>query len=179
MPASDEQRKRRRFLPFGESTPMSKIADRRPQPAVVGGLVYVTVRTLLEGFVAKRPVLPDIVTSSAEIGFGIAIAFAAVHQIWLAVALAPLLLLVERLYSRVAGLRATKWRQRSRPSRTSSTSATRPRMAIHCGSHATSRSLRRALAFRRARYGASGGRAACTTSARWPSTPRFSVSPGS
>jgi RNA polymerase sigma-70 factor, ECF subfamily len=27
----DEQRKRRRFLPFGESTPMSKIADRRPQ----------------------------------------------------------------------------------------------------------------------------------------------------
>jgi RNA polymerase sigma-70 factor (ECF subfamily) len=27
----DEQRKRRRFLPFGESTPMSKIEDRRPQ----------------------------------------------------------------------------------------------------------------------------------------------------
>jgi RNA polymerase sigma-70 factor, ECF subfamily len=28
---TDEQRKRRRFLPFGESTPMSKIEDRRPQ----------------------------------------------------------------------------------------------------------------------------------------------------
>lgn len=27
----DEQRKRRRFLPFGESTPMSKIEERRPQ----------------------------------------------------------------------------------------------------------------------------------------------------
>lgn len=27
----DEQRKRRRFLPFGELTPMSKIEDRRPQ----------------------------------------------------------------------------------------------------------------------------------------------------
>src|SRR5688500_18057007 len=27
----DEQRKRRRFLPFLESTPMSKIEDRRPQ----------------------------------------------------------------------------------------------------------------------------------------------------
>ncbi len=27
----DEQRKRRRFLPFGESVPMSKIEDRRPQ----------------------------------------------------------------------------------------------------------------------------------------------------
>src|SRR6185503_5461388 len=27
----DEQRKRRRFLPFGESIPMSKIEDRRPQ----------------------------------------------------------------------------------------------------------------------------------------------------
>ena len=28
---TDEQRKRRRFLPFGESTPMNKIEDRRPQ----------------------------------------------------------------------------------------------------------------------------------------------------
>jgi RNA polymerase sigma-70 factor (ECF subfamily) len=27
----DEQRKRRRFLPFGDSIPMSKIEDRRPQ----------------------------------------------------------------------------------------------------------------------------------------------------
>ncbi len=27
----DEQRKRRRFLPFGESVPMSRIEDRRPQ----------------------------------------------------------------------------------------------------------------------------------------------------
>ena len=27
----DEQRKRRRFLPFGESVPMSKIEDRKPQ----------------------------------------------------------------------------------------------------------------------------------------------------
>lgn len=28
---TDEQRKRRRFLPFGESIPMSKIEERRPQ----------------------------------------------------------------------------------------------------------------------------------------------------
>jgi RNA polymerase sigma-70 factor (ECF subfamily) len=28
---TDEQRKRRRFLPFGESTPVSRIEDRRPQ----------------------------------------------------------------------------------------------------------------------------------------------------
>ena len=28
---TDEQRKRRRFLPFGESTPMSRIEERRPQ----------------------------------------------------------------------------------------------------------------------------------------------------
>ncbi len=28
---TDEQRKRRRFLPFGESTPMSRIGERRPQ----------------------------------------------------------------------------------------------------------------------------------------------------
>jgi len=28
---TDEQRKRRRFLPFGQATPMSKIEERRPQ----------------------------------------------------------------------------------------------------------------------------------------------------
>jgi RNA polymerase sigma-70 factor (ECF subfamily) len=28
---TDEQRKRRRFLPFGESTPMNRIEERRPQ----------------------------------------------------------------------------------------------------------------------------------------------------
>jgi HD-GYP domain-containing protein (c-di-GMP phosphodiesterase class II) len=74
-------------------------------PAVLAGLVYVTVRTLLEGLAARRPVLPNLVTSSAEIGLGIAFAFAAVREIWLAITLAPVLLLVERLYARVVGLR--------------------------------------------------------------------------
>jgi HD-GYP domain-containing protein (c-di-GMP phosphodiesterase class II) len=74
-------------------------------PVALAGLVYVTVRTLLEGLVDKRVVLPDLVSAAAAIGLGIVLAFAALHEIWVAIALAPLLLLVERLYARVVGLR--------------------------------------------------------------------------
>jgi len=74
-------------------------------PAVLAGLVYVAARTLLEGLAARQPVLPDLITSAAEIGFGVALAYAALRQIWLAIALAPVLLLVERLYARVVDLR--------------------------------------------------------------------------
>jgi HD-GYP domain-containing protein (c-di-GMP phosphodiesterase class II) len=74
-------------------------------PVVLGGLVYVTARTLFEGAVAGRAALPDLVTSAAEIGFGVVLAFAALRQVWLVVALAPVLVLVERLHARVIGLR--------------------------------------------------------------------------
>jgi len=74
-------------------------------PAAIAGLVYVTARTLLEGVVARRPVLPDLITSSAEIGLGVVLAFAALRQIWLATGLVPVLLLVERLHRRVVSLR--------------------------------------------------------------------------
>jgi hypothetical protein len=65
----------------------------------------VTARTLLEGFVARRPSLPDLVTSSAAIGLGVALAFAVLREVWLAITLVPVLLLVERLYARVVALR--------------------------------------------------------------------------
>jgi HD-GYP domain-containing protein (c-di-GMP phosphodiesterase class II) len=73
--------------------------------AAVAGLVYLTSRVLLEGLVARRAGLPDPITSTAEIGLGIVLAFAVLRQVWLAIALVPLLLLVERLYGRVVTLR--------------------------------------------------------------------------
>jgi HD-GYP domain-containing protein (c-di-GMP phosphodiesterase class II) len=74
-------------------------------PVAVAGIVYVTARTLLEGLATSRTTLPDLVTSSSEIGLGLVLAFAALQELWLAVALVPLLLLVERLYGRVVALR--------------------------------------------------------------------------
>src|SRR5687767_33495 len=74
-------------------------------PAALAGLVYVTIRTLLEGLITRRAALPDLVTSASAVGLGITLAFAAVHEIWLAIALAPMLFLVEQLYGRVVALR--------------------------------------------------------------------------
>jgi hypothetical protein len=74
-------------------------------PAALAGLVYVTVRTLLEGLATQRPALPDPLTAAAGVGLGIVLAFAALRELWLAIALIPLLLLVERLYARVVALR--------------------------------------------------------------------------
>src|SRR5207249_3614472 len=65
----------------------------------------VTLRTLLEGVVTRRVALPDLITASAAVGLGVVLAYAAIGQIWLAVVLVPLLLLVERLYARVVALR--------------------------------------------------------------------------
>jgi HD-GYP domain-containing protein (c-di-GMP phosphodiesterase class II) len=74
-------------------------------PAALAGLVYITARTLLEGLATQRPALPDVLTAAAGVGLGIVLAFAALHELWLGIALLPLLLLVERLYGRVVGLR--------------------------------------------------------------------------
>jgi HD-GYP domain-containing protein (c-di-GMP phosphodiesterase class II) len=74
-------------------------------PAAVAGVVYVTARTLLEGMVTQRPALPDLLTAASGVGLGIVLGFAALRELWLAIALVPLLLLVERLYARVVALR--------------------------------------------------------------------------
>jgi HD-GYP domain-containing protein (c-di-GMP phosphodiesterase class II) len=74
-------------------------------PAAVAGLVYITVRTLLEGLATQRPALPDLLSAASGVGLGIVLAFAALRELWLAITLLPLLLLVERLYARVVGLR--------------------------------------------------------------------------
>jgi len=74
-------------------------------PVALAGLVYVTARTLLEGLASRRLALPDVISAAAAIGLGIVLAFAAIHEIWVAIALAPLVLLVERAYARIVGLR--------------------------------------------------------------------------
>ncbi len=74
-------------------------------PAALAGLVYVTVRTLLEGLATQRPALPDLLTAASGVGLGIVLAFAALRELWLAIALVPLFVLVERLYARVVALR--------------------------------------------------------------------------
>jgi len=74
-------------------------------PVALAGLVYVTARTLLEGLANRRLALPDVISAAAAIGLGIVLAYAAIHEIWVAIALAPLLLLVERAYARIVGLR--------------------------------------------------------------------------
>lgn len=74
-------------------------------PAAVAGLVYVAARALLEGLATQRPALPDLLTAASSVGLGIVLAFAALRELWLAIALVPLLLLVERLYARVVALR--------------------------------------------------------------------------
>src|SRR5205823_13769072 len=56
-------------------------------PAAVAGIVYVTLRTLLEGVVTRRVALPDLITASAAVGLGVVLAYAAIGQIWLAVVL--------------------------------------------------------------------------------------------
>ena len=74
-------------------------------PAALAGLVYVTARTLLEGLATQRPAVPDVLSAAAGVGLGIVLAFAAIRELWLAISLVPLLLLVERLYGRVVALR--------------------------------------------------------------------------
>jgi HD-GYP domain-containing protein (c-di-GMP phosphodiesterase class II) len=75
-------------------------------PAVLGGLVYWVAKTMLEGLVSGEAVLhPDVLLGATEIGLGLALAVAALDELWLAAALAPVLLLLDRLYRRVGVLR--------------------------------------------------------------------------
>ena len=127
------------------------------------------MRTLLEGLATQRPALPDLLTAAPGVGLGIVLAFAALRELWLAIALAPLLLLVERLYARVVGLRremATALetfanivdeRDPSTYGHSMRVAALRERPASGLGFPSTE--VRR-----------SGGPAGCTTWARSPST---------
>ena len=75
-------------------------------PVFVMGTVYVTVRALLapigSGHVAVRP---GILTSSAEVGLGLALTVAAVENLWQLVALVPVLLLLDQVYGRIVLMR--------------------------------------------------------------------------
>src|SRR2546427_111246 len=54
---------------------------------------------------SSRAALADVFPASAGVGLGVVRAYAALRQIWLAIALIPLLRAVERLYARVVALR--------------------------------------------------------------------------
>ena len=75
-------------------------------PAVLGGAVYWAAKTLLEGLVTGEAVLhPDFLLGATEVGLGLVLAVAALDELWLAAALVPVLLLLDRLYRRVGVLR--------------------------------------------------------------------------
>jgi HD-GYP domain-containing protein (c-di-GMP phosphodiesterase class II) len=73
---------------------------------VVAGFVYWTARTVLEGLLKEHAAVnPDFLVGTAEIGLGLVLAVAADDELWLAAALVPVLLLLDRLYGRVTILR--------------------------------------------------------------------------
>jgi HD-GYP domain-containing protein (c-di-GMP phosphodiesterase class II) len=75
-------------------------------PVVLGGVVYWVAKTLLDALIEGEAVLhPDFLLGATEIGLGLALAVAALEELWLAAALVPVLLLLDRLYGRVSVLR--------------------------------------------------------------------------
>ena len=82
---------------------------RLPQdvlPVVLAGFVYWTGRTIVDGLLKEHPAMrPDFLVGTSEIGLGLVVALAAVEQLWLAAAVVPVLLLLDRLYGRITVLR--------------------------------------------------------------------------
>ena len=75
-------------------------------PIVLAGFVYWTACTVLEGLLKEHAAVnPDFLVGTAEIGLGLVLAYAAAEELWLAAALVPVLLLLDRLYVRVTILR--------------------------------------------------------------------------
>jgi HD-GYP domain-containing protein (c-di-GMP phosphodiesterase class II) len=75
-------------------------------PVVLAGFVYWTARTALDGLLKEHAAVnPDFLVGTAEIGLGLVLAYAAAEELWLAAALVPVLLLLDRLYGRVTILR--------------------------------------------------------------------------
>src|SRR5918995_925504 len=70
------------------------------------GMVYGALRSLGAALMGGR-LLPqaDVLTTAAEVGLGLLLAFAALENLWLAAALAPVLLLLDQIYGRLGRLR--------------------------------------------------------------------------
>ena len=88
------------------STPGSLDVSQDLLSVVVLGTVYGAIRSLSAALAGGR-VLPqlDVVTTAAEVGLGLLIAFAALENLWLVAALAPVLLLLDQIYGRLMQLR--------------------------------------------------------------------------
>jgi HD-GYP domain-containing protein (c-di-GMP phosphodiesterase class II) len=70
------------------------------------GVVYGAIRSVAVTFVVGRVLpQPDVLTVASEVGLGMALAYAALQDLWLAVALVPVLLLLDQIYGRLVQLR--------------------------------------------------------------------------
>jgi hypothetical protein len=93
-------------LQLAGSTPGSLEVSQDLLSVVVLGTVYGAIRSLSAAIAGGR-LLPqlDVVTTAAEVGLGLLIAFAALENLWLVAALAPVLLLLDQIYGRLMQLR--------------------------------------------------------------------------
>src|SRR5215218_1156832 len=70
------------------------------------GMVYEAIKSLSIAIAGGRLVpQPDVLTAAAEVGLGLLLAFAALENLWLALALCPALLLLDRVYGRTVLMR--------------------------------------------------------------------------
>jgi HD-GYP domain-containing protein (c-di-GMP phosphodiesterase class II) len=70
------------------------------------GMVYGAIKSLSIAIAGGRLVpQPDVLTAAAEVGLGLLLAFAALENLWLALALCPALLLLDRVYGRTVLMR--------------------------------------------------------------------------
>ena len=70
------------------------------------GMVYGAIKSFSIAIAGGRLLpRPDVLTTAAEIGLGLLLAFAALENLWLALALAPVLLLLDRVYGRTLLMR--------------------------------------------------------------------------
>jgi HD-GYP domain-containing protein (c-di-GMP phosphodiesterase class II) len=73
---------------------------------VLLGIAFTAVKTLLVRLPGGATVFePDVLTATAEVALGASLAIAADADLWNAALLVPVLLLIERLYGRMIGLR--------------------------------------------------------------------------
>lgn len=143
------------------------------------GMVYGAIRSLGAALMGGR-LLPqaDVLTTTAEVGLGLLLAFAALESLWLAAALTPVLLLSDPIYGRLERLR----REMAKALETFANIVEERDPTTHGHSLRVAqyvRELADGLGLPHARPHASGGAGGSTTSAKSRSTRPSSASPAS
>jgi HD-GYP domain-containing protein (c-di-GMP phosphodiesterase class II) len=89
----------------GATTGKLEVSEDLLAVAVLG-MVYGAIRSLSTALAGSRLLpQPDLLASAAEVGLGLLLAFAALENLWLIAALAPTLLLLDRVYGRILLMR--------------------------------------------------------------------------